>query len=59
MVVKAQAVAEHFGAMRTKAGRSSVRQGDSFKQGVRDGRAVDVNRRGVAGGGASVLRIAN
>lgn len=59
MVVKAQAVAEHFGAMRTKAGRSSVRQGESFKQGVRDGRAVDVNRRGVAGGGASVLRIGN
>ena len=58
MVVKAHAVAKHFGAMQTTKGtRSSVSRGDSFSAGVQDGKAVDVNRRGIPGTGSSVLKI--
>jgi len=53
MIVKAAAVAERFGQQRTKQSNSTVRNGAAYAQGFADGKAVDVNRRGVGHTAAS------
>lgn len=51
VIVKANAVAKHFGAVKYRsAGGYSTRQGDAFGAGREEGRKVDVNRRGIEGG---------
>lgn len=58
MIVKAAAIAEHFGAAaRGKVSRTAVNRDDSFSSGVRDGKSVDVNRRGVDSTGSGLLKI--
>lgn len=48
VVVKTQAVAEHFGAVKYAKSRGSAgRSGHAFEQGFAEGKRVDVTRRGV------------
>lgn len=50
VVVKQAAIAEKYGKVfETKPSKSAVRRGDAFGAGMRDGKAVNVNVRGVTG----------
>lgn len=58
VVAKASAVAEYGGEFKTKKSSTTTRNGDAFGAGVKDGRAVDVNRKGVShSAGSSALRL--
>lgn len=57
VVAKARAVAEYGGEFKTKASRSTTSNSSAFGAGVRDGRAVDVNRRAVTNNSSSVKMI--
>lgn len=59
MVCKAAAVAEHFGAMKTKAVARTVSRNNVYAQGVRDGKAINVQTKGVTGNVSNVLRLGN
>jgi len=47
VVVKAQAVAQHFGEVRYGSAKSTTRQGEAFEQGRSQGSKLDVGRRGI------------
>lgn len=49
MVVKARAVAEHFGKQKERASRTTTRDGNAYAQGRADGSRLDVGRRAVTG----------
>ena len=54
VVAKGQAVAEYGGEFRTKKSKSTTNDHNAFGAGVRDGKQVDVNRRGVTHSSGSV-----
>lgn len=58
VVVKAQAVAERFGELKTKKGSVTTRVASAFSSGVAAGREVNVNTRGIGSSGSPSLRIA-
>jgi hypothetical protein len=45
--------------MKTKAVARTVSRNNVYAQGVRDGKAVNVQTKGVTGNGSNVLRIGN
>lgn len=58
MIVKAQAIAEHFGEVRYKEkAYASPQDAEAFTQGLIDGKKIDVARRAVSHNPDSVLRI--
>lgn len=57
VIVKSQAVAEHFGQVRYRKGNANTRQGDAFEQGRSQGSKVDVGRRGITTDSGSSLRL--
>jgi len=59
VVVKQNAITEKFGKVfATRPSKSAVRRGDAFGTGMRDGKAVNVNTRGISGqSSSSTLRL--
>jgi hypothetical protein len=54
VVIKQTAIAEKYGQVfATKPSKSAVRRGDAFGAGMRDGKAVNVNTRGISGQASS------
>lgn len=54
VVVKQNAIAEKYGQVfATNQTKSAVRRGDAFGAGMRDGKAVNVNTRGISGQASS------
>lgn len=58
VVAKKQAITEQFGDFGYRDSKSkAVRDADAFREGVRDGRNVDINRRGVHGNNDNTLKL--
>jgi hypothetical protein len=57
VIVKSQAVAQHFGEVKYGASNSKTRQGEAYDQGRTKGSQVDVTRRGVGHSGGTAPRL--